>query len=488
MKKITSVLLLIAMLASMAACSNTDTITETTADTTTDSVDTTAETEETRAMHAIPEDSDYGGATFHIAYPEWQGYRYYFFADEATGDAMNDAIFTRTIQTEEYLNVDITQYNTGYIADVVSEAKKCINAGDDVYQLVLLHCIQGVSELVTGGMMYDLDTLPNVDLSADWWNREQMDVLRMGKNTYYGVSDYMIPCPYAIYFNKDIIKDYGMDDPYDLVYEGNWTLDTMVDMAVEFTRDVDGDGKMDPDVDNYGMSATEISKYASILAGCDQFLTKKTADNKVELALNTEKTYKIIETTHKLVEKTGTIYVPTAEDESAQFDFGSGRLLFRLDTIAGAVIFRDYEVDIGIVPYPKYDSAQENYISLDWGGLMGVPTTIQNPEMVGAVLELLSWYSADTVIPAYYDVLLAGKLARDENSRAMIDILFDTIAYEVGINYFAFTSGFGDMYNPVGTLVIQDKSTDFASWYAKKEKSANAAIESFYKGLDKIEN
>ncbi|MBQ8401113.1 MAG: extracellular solute-binding protein [Clostridia bacterium] len=486
MRRMTTVLLLSAMLLSMAACGNADTAEDTAAETDAAQTDIAVETGETRPMHQVPE-TDHEGANFHIAYPEWQGYRYYFFADEATGDAMNDAIFDRTIQVEEYLNVDITQYSPGYIADVVAEAKKAITAGDDVYSLVLLHCINGVSELATNGMLYNFDDLPVVDLDADWWNRDMMDVLRLGKRTAYGVSDYMIPCPYAVYFNKDIVEDYGMEDPYQLVYEGNWTLDTMVDMAVEFTRDVNGDGVHDKDNDNYGISAPEASKYISFVTGCNQFLTEKNADGKLQLALNTEKTYSIVETLHKLVENPGTVYTPTAEDESAQFDFNSGRLLFRLDTIAGAVVFREYEADIGILPYPKFDAEQENYVSLDWGGLMAIPATIQDSEMVGSVLELLSWFSEETVIPAYYDVLLDGKLARDEDTRAMVDILFDTIAYEVGCNYSAIGGGISDLLYMPSNLVLTQKSTDFASFYAKYEKGATAALEKLYASLESLE-
>jgi len=278
-----------------------------------------------------------------------------------------------------------------------------------------------------------------------------------------------------------------MANPYELVYEGKWTLDTMVDMAVEFTRDVNGDGKSDPENDNYGISAPEVSKYISFVTGCNQFLTEKNADGKLQLALNTEKTYSIVETLAKLVVNPGTVYMPSAEDESAQFDFNSGRLLFRLDTIAGAVVFREYEADIGILPYPKFDEAQEDYVSLDWGGLMAVPATIQDGEMVGSVLELLSWLSAETVIPAYYDVLLDGKLARDEDTRAMVDILFDTIAYEVGCNYSAIGGGINELLYMPSNLVLTQKSTDFASFYAKYEKGATAALEKLYTSLEKIE-
>ncbi len=485
--KRTWILLLAAMLL-LSGCGGGAT-TETSADTNGTVADTeiAAPAEETREMHQVPE-NDFGGANFHIAYPEWQGYRYYFFADEATGDGMNDAIFDRTIQVEEYLNVDITQYSPGYIAEVVTEAKKAITAGDDVYSLVLLHCINGVSELASNGMLYNFDDLPVVNLEADWWNREMMDVLKLGQRTTYGVSDYMIPCPYAVYFNKDIVEDNNMDDPYQLVYEGKWTLDKMVNMAVDFTRDVNGDGKHDEDNDNYGISAPEASKYISFMTGCDQFLTEKSDDGKIQLAINTDKTFKIVEILNRLGATPGTVFYPAAEEEVNQFDFNSGRLLFRLDTIAGAVVFREYEADIGILPYPKFDENQENYVSLDWGGLMGIPATIGDKEMVGSVIELLSYLSAETVIPAYYDVLLDGKLARDEDTRAMVDILFDTIAYEVGCNYSAIGGGLSDLLYMTYNLPVKGNSTDFASFYAKYEKGSSEALNKLYEAIAKMES
>ncbi len=491
MRRITAAVLLLAMLLSMAACGNADTTEENTADTSTVQAEAAPETEETRQKHQVPE-VDFEGANFHILYPTWQGYQFYFFADEENGDAMNDAIFTRTLRVEEYLNVDITQQDSGgpqpdQINQVAPAVKKAVTAGDDVYDMTLLHCISAVSELVTTGMLYNLDTLPYIDMQADWWNRTQMDVLRLGKNTYFGISDYMIPCPYAIFFNKDMIEDNGMANPYDLVYEGTWTMDTMIDMAVEITRDLNGDGQHTEDADIYGMSAPEVSKYASFLIGCNQFITSRDDAGRIMLDFNTEKTYSIVETMYKAANNPGTIFLPAAEPEINQFDFDSGRLLFRLDTIANAVLFREYESDIGILPYPKFDEEQENYVSMDWGGLMCVPAVIQEPDMVGAVLELLAYESGDTVIPAYYDVLLAGKLSRDEDSRRMIDILFDTIAYEVGCNYFGFTNGINNYLFALNQLVISSKSTDFASYYAKNEKTAVTAIEKVYKELEKIE-
>ena len=491
MRKITSILLIAAMLLSMAACGQADTgadTAETAADAQTEAV---TETEETRAMHEVPE-LDFGGEEFRILYPTWQGYLYYFFADEENGDAMNDAIFTRTIRVEEYLNVDIVKEDTGgvqheQINQMAAMIKKTVTAGDDVYDMALLHCISAVSDTATTGMLYNLDNLPHINMQADWWNRTQMDVLRLGKNTYFGVNDFMIPCPYAVFFNKGMIADNNMENPYDLVYEGKWTLDTMIDMAVDITRDLNGDGQHTEEADVYGISAPEVSKYASFVIGSNQFLTSRSESGKIYLDCNTEKMYSLVESIYKAANNPGTLFMPAGEPEINQFDFDSGRLLFRLDTIANAVLFREYESDIGILPYPKFDEAQENYVSMDWGGLMCVPVTIQSTDMVGAVLELLAYESGDTVIPAYYDVLLAGKLSRDEDSRNMIDILFDTIAYEVGCNYFGFTPGINELFFAMSQLVINQKSTDYASWYAKYEKQANQAIEKLYTALESVE-
>ena len=166
----------------------------------------------------------------------------------------------------------------------------------------------------------------------------------------------------------------------------------------------------------------------------------------------------------------------------------SDRLLFHLDTLSDAERMRSYEVEFGFLPYPKYDEAQESYLSLDWGGLMGVPTTITDPECVGAVLELLAYESSNTVIPAYYDTVLTGKLTRDEDAKKMLDIIFDTICYEVGGNYFGFDNGFRELFYVLSELSVKKQSDAFASYYEKSSKQAVKLIDKFYSSLSNTES
>ncbi|MBQ7313038.1 MAG: hypothetical protein IJW81_05595, partial [Clostridia bacterium] len=251
MKRTLSILLLFAMLttpAVLTSCGESEANAEPVADTVVSSPDVVADDaeipveEETRPMHKVPDNLDFEASVFNIVYPDWQGYKYYFFADETNGDPMNDAIFNRTTVVEEYLNVDIAKTQVAGIADVAPALQQSVTAQDDAYQLALTHCIQNVASMVTGGYLYNYDKLNYVDYNAEWWNREMMDVLRLGKNTYYGVSDYMIPCPYAIFFNKNLIEDYNFENPYELVYNGEWTIYKFCEMATAVTTDTNGDG------------------------------------------------------------------------------------------------------------------------------------------------------------------------------------------------------------------------------------------------------
>jgi hypothetical protein len=435
---------------------------------------------ETRAMHNLPADLKFDGAVFNVLYPEWQGYKYYFFATELNGDVMNDAIYARKTNVEETLDVEITETDSGGLDYIKPAVEAMVQAGDDTYQLALTHCITGVATMSTGGMLYNFDDFKYTDLDAEWWNHDMMNALRLGKNTYYGISDYMIPCPYVIYFNKDIISQYGFDDPYELVYNKQWTVDKFIELAESATQDTDGDGKYTKD-DMRGICYEETSKWTSFMIGAGQKMIEKNDSGEWEICMDTEKMYTLVEKFCALSLKDGVI----APENS--ISVADGNLLFELHTLAHAVNYRESECSIGILPYPLFDENQENYISLDWGGLMCCPITIKNPDMVGAVLELLAYESGNEVIPAYYEKVLEGKIARDEDTIAMLDIIFDTIAYEPGGNYFGFDGGFSKLFYTISDLAVNGKSTDYASWLKKNQKIAQKVMEKFFVSLAEAE-
>ncbi|MBQ2691244.1 MAG: hypothetical protein IJF53_03720, partial [Clostridia bacterium] len=403
--------------------------------------------------NSLPDNLNFGGEELDMLASEWQGYEYYFFADEQNGDAMNDAIYSRKMAVEEALNIKMVTHQKGFsISEVASELKRVVLAGESLYDLVFNHCIEGISASAANGYLYNLDTLPHINMQAEWWNREQMDMLRLGKNTYYAVNDMMIPCPYVIFFNKEMVEQENLEDPYQLVYSGDWTLDKMGEMAAHVSTDLDGNGVHNHH-DRWGLIVQEPSKFISFMTGAGQYMTERDADGRVQLAMNTEKMNSLMEFFADLT--TQNVINRSTKSSDTYVGMATGRILFEADSLAHAELFRDLEVEYGMLPYPKYDKEQEDYISLDWGGLLSVPNNIANPDMVGAAMEMLAWESAREVLPAYYDVVLTGKLSRDEDAARMLELLFDTITYEIGGNYFGFEAGATDLF-----YVIPRKAVD----------------------------
>lgn len=98
---------------------------------------------------------------------------------------------------------------------------------------------------------------------------------------------------------------------------------------------------------------------------------------------------------------------------------------------------------------------------------------------------MLAFYSADTTIPAYYDVVLGEKLARDDDSRKMLDIIFDGIVYDAGSNFLGQTNNMFNLYYTIPFMIFRDGNGDFASWYGRYEKGALGELEQL---LEDIKN
>jgi len=121
-------------------------------------------------------------------------------------------------------------------------------------------------------------------------------------------------------------------------------------------------------------------------------------------------------------------------DEIPQVDISKpwwqGRVLFWVKVMYGIYQIREMVSDFGIIPPPKYDEKQESYASYVHTGhssSIGVPVTNDDLALTGAILEDMAYQSYVNVRPAFYDITLKGKLARDEETVLMLDIIYNNI-------------------------------------------------------------
>jgi hypothetical protein len=110
---------------------------------------------------------------------------------------------------------------------------------------------------------------------------------------------------------------------------------------------------------------------------------------------------------------------------------------------------RNMDQDFGMLPYPKLTATQEKYYANLGASEMSFAPFSANDAMIdrtSAVVEAMAAYSWNHVIPEYFERSLKTKVARDDDSARIIDLLFENRVYDIG-----HTLWFADVRNSIPT-------------------------------------
>ena len=238
--------------------------------------DAPTDTPETDIYSSLPT-GNYGGAEFKIL-NNISNFAYTLMDLESeTGDVLDDAVYQRTRSVEDRLGVKISVTDLGW-DEALDMIKSQIMSGDDGYDI----CFDEVSTLALAyepGMFTDIGTISTVDLTKPWWNRMANDSIRVGDATYYLFGDIHLmlwECYMPVVANLTLAESLGIDDLYDTVESGKWTLDTMYSCMRSAALDLNGDTKTDAE-DRFGLSMYPWNAM-SFFTGCGVSLIEKESD------------------------------------------------------------------------------------------------------------------------------------------------------------------------------------------------------------------
>ena len=407
-------------------------------------------------------------------------------AESETGDRLNDAIYKRNRNMEERFNceINVTGKETITASDIQSE----IMAGDSNYDVWFMY-----DNWTLGAVEYLLpwEELPYINLDREWWNPSATEVFNLEGKTYAAAGNYSLSVlsrASGSAFNKDIYNKMNRSENiYDLAREGKWTIDVMYDTAKDAYIDLDGDSSMNEN-DQYGISGSWKETFWRFLSGSDvRFISKDSNSDPVfDLQKNEAAINKMLKIFDLFTEK-GIYYNPQTKDVHSVQDseeiFADGRLLFKTVNLFDLEALRTCDIDIGILPCPKYDENQENYYAPSFGAEISVLLKTlpeERKENVGILLEALAYDTNANILPEYKEVLLKTKLARDNESEEMIDIIINSISFDFGINAWQ---------NEVGVPIVQriyvKNDPNVASTLAKMQKSVDAQIKKLVEKLGK---
>ena len=102
---------------------------------------------------------------------------------------------------------------------------------------------------------------------------------------------------------------------------------------------------------------------------------------------------------------------------------------------------------------------------------MVVPATNARLELTGHVLDAMGYYSQQLVTPAFIETTVLDKTLRDENSEAIIEMIYDTQVYDIALAF-----NWGSITGVVSNM-INNNTTNFSSLYASSESAILAAMD-----------
>ncbi|MCL2776063.1 MAG: hypothetical protein FWD71_22380, partial [Oscillospiraceae bacterium] len=378
-------------------------------------------------------DHDYGGATVNILARKdnWAGGSQDFedlTVDNLTGEVLNDAVYNRTKTVEDKYNV---QVKVDYSTDPTTATTKSVKAGDDAYQLVQEKMAFISGTLATQNYLTDLKTVQSINLTAPWYNQNAIKDVSINNKVPVLGGDMTVSDKSGvvmIVFNKKLQQQYGIEDLYSTVKDGKWTLDKMHEIMTQTATDLNGDGKMTFADDQWGLVSEDFGGWMLAVASGDR-LANLDANGIPYMTCTDEKTI----TDYQKIEQV--LYDQqcraSVSDPQQHIDiFMQNRCFFSMDILSSITPLRSMTDDFGIIPMPKQDENQADYISTisPWvSRFIAMPSTCGNPDMVGAVVDAMSRESTSTVVPAYYDNLLNQKIARDDESVEMLKQIFSSV-------------------------------------------------------------
>jgi ABC-type glycerol-3-phosphate transport system substrate-binding protein len=403
------------------------------------------------------------------------------FTEGLTGDPLNDALYNRNEAVSKWMNITIEPYT---VADgnFVTTLNKSIAAGDNSCDLAMLTLATAFSA-AQNGYLYPLNDSPYINMDASYYTKTIFkDTSVYGKN-YFAVGDMTIISTdgtWILMFNKIVAQNYHLEDLYQLVRDGVWTVDKFYSLMKDSSGDTDGNSIYD-EHDNYGF-ATSDDSYAGLFYGMGGSVISKETDDSLILTGVNEQIVDIVDKTVTIMNNETITFnnskFPAVGWKGIQIMFEAGQVLFYGEVLQCVRRLRAMDTDFGVLPFPKYNEPQETYTSYihSWASdALTIPRCTPDQERSEIIFEALAYESQVFLRPAYYDITLKTKAMRDDESGEMLDIIL--AGRKVDIGYIA------NVGNVWSFIVGQMSSSQgkIASNFAMVERAATVA-------LDKVNN
>jgi len=297
----------------------------------------------------------------------------------------NSVMLDREKQAERKFNCNIEWKEMD--KDTRNNLLEKVKTGDIKADIVYLERNSGIIDMILNKYILPLDEY--IDYSSQAYNNPIQNN-SLWKGQHYGVATF--GSAKTLYnrlmsYNKTLIAEAGLPDPYELMQQGQWTWEEFLNICKKVTADTNGDGIND----TWGMFTKNTNDvFYNFLYANNASYTKESDDGKIEFALESNEAIEALQfvsdihNNYKIIQNTEL----TKADEDL---FMSGKAAFKWNSPVTDVK-KDKPFEIGYVCYPKGPSASDYISYANAGDFFAIPATAEDPKSIASVMSCLFSY------------------------------------------------------------------------------------------------
>ena len=163
-------------------------------------------------------------------------------AHETAPEILNDKVNLRNQLVEDRFGVTIEEITTTSDQTMINLIRNAVMSNSEDYDIVMPY-VPDAATLALEDAFYLLNDLEYFDLHNPCWDNNATESLSINNKNYFAIGDVnllSLACTHAIVFNKDVISTNSLENPYDLVNNGKWTIDKLQELARKVTAETDG--------------------------------------------------------------------------------------------------------------------------------------------------------------------------------------------------------------------------------------------------------
>lgn len=352
---------------------------------------------------------------------------------------MSEARIERNQQIEKRFEVELVTRNADI--NTIYESTKNAVLSDTYYTDLLAIPQYNLGVFYASGLLMNIKNLPYISLTSPYFNQSSVDAASGGFGVY-GVSGEAVFNPNrmaGIYMNKNLIREAEIELPYQSVYDGTWTWETLYSISSQVTSSLNSDTGTENIHSITSMLNDETTSNLIFSSSGEKYMSSK-AMSIPSVGFSAESVSKQIDTI--------TIYLNdgnrySGDEQSSLAQFNNGNSVFMIARMYVMSWMTNSKTDWGVLPLPKKSEEQQGYNTLaDSNALMfSVPSNSNNVDAASVILQAMNAASYKQITDKFITYYM-NSVVRDNDTVNMLEIIMDTQVFD-------FALMFGNAYSSV---------------------------------------